>query len=177
MSYCTVTISFPQEHLVDSVRVMVASVGPSSCFSIPSLGPCISRGVPSLGPCCGIGIPSLGPRGVACVTSTVCGPSGSSTRPHGPRWGDAGPLAGRLRLIAVRPLAVAVGVGGSDFKKEDIFSFCLVKDCLFYKKSINLMIISFLVKYSSHIINYRYILKIRNLLAPFLKGECSPSLH
>ena len=155
---------------------MVASVGPSSCFSIPSLGPCISRGVPSLGPCCGIGIPSLGPRGVACVTSTVCGPSGSSTRPHGPRWGDAGPLAGRLRLIAVRPLAVAVGVGGSDFKKEDIFSFCLVKDCLFYKKSINLMI-SFLVKYSSNKINYRYILKIRNLLAPFLKGECSPSLH
>ena len=176
MSYCTVTISFPQEHLVDSVRVIVASGGPSSCFSIPSLGPCISRGVPSLGPCCGIGIPSLGPRGVACVTSTVCGPSGSSTRPHGPRWGDAGPLAGRLRLIAVRPLAVAVGVGGSDFKKEDIFSFCLVKDCLFYKKSINLMI-SFLVKYSSNKINYRYILKIRNLLAPFLKGECSPSLH
>ena len=176
MSYCTFTISFPQEHLVDSVRVMVASVGPSSCFSIPSLGPCISRGVPSLGPCCGIGIPSLGPRGVGCVTSTVCGPSGSSTRPHGPRWGDAGPLAGRLRLIAVRPLAVAVGVGGSDFKKEDIFSFCLVKDCLFYKKSINLMI-SFLVKYSSNKINYRYILKIRNLLAPFLKGECSPSLH
>ena len=176
MSYCTFTISFPQEHLVDSVRVMVASVGPSRCFSIPSLGPCISRGVPSLGPCGGIGIPSLGPRGVACVTSTVCGPSGSSTRPHGPRWGDAGPLAGRLRLIAVRPLAVAVGVGGSDFKKEDIFSFCLVKDCLFYKKSINLMI-SFLVKYSSNKINYRYILKIRNLLAPFLKGECSPSLH
>ena len=149
MSYCTFTISFPQEHLVDSVRVMVASVGPSRCFSIPSLGPCISRGVPSLGPCGGIGIPPLGPRGVACVTSTVCGPSGSPARPYGPGRGGR-PLAGRLCLIAVRPLAVAVGVGGSDFKKEEMFSFCLVKDCLFYKKSnVDIIISQIFIAYKS----------------------------